>query len=86
MIMWRKGKGGGGGGIPLQIGYLGRLPVFHVFWNSNSYEESEKYRLDVALCYTKGRTLFPSEDLARKAAAGILAQWLTATGLKEDDE
>lgn len=85
MIIWRKGKGGAG--MPLQIGYLGKLPMFHIFWNSfGSGSGENQYRLDVALSYTKGIRHFVSEEKARAYSSTILEQWLTATGLKEDDE
>lgn len=83
MIIWRKGKGGAG--MPLQIGYLGKLPVFHIFWNSFG-SGIDQYRLDVSLPYTKGIRHFISEQVVREAASIILTEWLTATGLKEDDE
>lgn len=83
MIIWRKGKGGAG--MPLQIGYLGKLPVFHIFWNSFGSNENN-YRLDVALPYTKGIRHFISEQDARVMASIVLTEWLLATGLKEDDE
>lgn len=84
MIIWRKGKGGAG--MPLHLGYLGKLPVFHIFWNSYSHDENEKYRLDVSLPYTKDRRLFATEEGAKRHASILLAQWLIATGLKEDEE
>lgn len=85
MIMWRKGKGGAG--MPLQIGYLGKLPVFHIFWNSfGSGIDRDKYHLDVSLPYIKRNLLFKTEQEAHEAASDILAKWLLATGLKEDDE
>lgn len=83
MIMWRKGKGGAG--MPLQIGYLGKLPVFHIFWNCVS-DEKKQYKLDIALCYTKGPYFSPSIERSKEQAIHVLEQWLTATGLKEDDE
>lgn len=74
--------------MPLHLGYLGKLPVFHIFWNAyaSSGDENEKYRLDVTLPYTKGRRLFATEEGAKRHASILLAQWLDATGLKEDEE
>lgn len=67
--------------MPTFIGYLGKLPIFHVF--KEDWRRGE-FRLDCSLCYVNVNYYSDMVEV-KKGARKLLNLWLEKTGLIEED-